>query len=1009
MKIDPDKLPPPKDPFRGILPFRLVDWRIFFERDRETERLVNLISMYPGVLLYGRSGTGKSSLLNAAVVPEALRRRYAPERIRVFPDPDQALVIERLRLREEDKNISAGNDSPNFLPSRFTIADNDQSVRLSCERFLEVLRAPSENFGLPLLIFDQFEEYITLFEEAASNPERFEAAQQARRKIEQLLRELLLGDSLPSKIVFAFRDDYLARLTALFGRIPDLMDHGVRLVAPGIELLHYIVRGPFTPSQERGIAAGQFGGELSEELAQKIENGIRTSQPSGLLNLSEVQTICLALWRNPKLGEELLRTKDAPAVLRRIIESEARASLKEFRWWDRARAIAVLSNLVTEDGTRNVIPDQILVSQTRRNPLLWVFRGDWGKFLRRLPNTGLVRRSLSSGTTYYYELTSEFLIPQIQKWQQKLRRRRQVILALICGFLVALPWSLWLRAKRAEQIATTEKQAAIDVIKWMGSQLWTGLAGTGKVDLLQMVNDREMQYLNEHPPRPDDLDTQLVMGWATYQKGSLLQMKGNLQRARELYDRGLQIFDKFHADKLKDADYLYFASVTKGELASIYVGQNDLEAAAKVYGDELRIIKEIDQEYPNNPLVQNQLSFAYTGLGDVMYYQGKLNVCMENYNSSLSIYEKLTQDAPTDFFCQQRFANSCINVANVLAEQGYLKKALSYYERSLAVAEKFVSGSSKSPYWRRVVSMSKSGIASILQQQGQFEAARKMYAEGLEISQALADEDPENDWWESNLSYSLREVGRALSDEGHLHESYDYCRRSFLKAKDLSEKDAKNAYWQHSRSAIQQMIADVLRQDGKLKDALNASQESLFILQQLEKKAPSNAVWQGSLSTTEQEIGDILLEQGKPEAALISYQDALVARQKLVDVDDGNASRKNDLSESYDKIGKIFLQRGDFSAALTNFGHALTIREGLEKLASDNDNAVWRADLGYSYFHTGLAQSKIEPNSKQQAQAVMTKGQDILRNLKERNALTAEQQKWLDEVESELGKAEKTR
>src|SRR5207302_7872948 len=98
MKIDPDRLPPPKDPFRGILPFRLLDWRIFFERDREMERLGNLISMYAGVLLYGQSGTGKSSLLNAALVPDALRRGRSPERIRIFPDPNQTLLIERIRL-----------------------------------------------------------------------------------------------------------------------------------------------------------------------------------------------------------------------------------------------------------------------------------------------------------------------------------------------------------------------------------------------------------------------------------------------------------------------------------------------------------------------------------------------------------------------------------------------------------------------------------------------------------------------------------------------------------------------------------------------------------------------------------------------------------------------------------------------------------------------------------------------------------------------------------------------
>ena len=60
MKIDPNDLPLPKEPYRGILPFRLLDWRIFLERDEEAEHLGNLVSMYSGVLLYGQSGAGKS-------------------------------------------------------------------------------------------------------------------------------------------------------------------------------------------------------------------------------------------------------------------------------------------------------------------------------------------------------------------------------------------------------------------------------------------------------------------------------------------------------------------------------------------------------------------------------------------------------------------------------------------------------------------------------------------------------------------------------------------------------------------------------------------------------------------------------------------------------------------------------------------------------------------------------------------------------------------------------------
>jgi hypothetical protein len=126
---------------------------------------------------------------------------------------------------------------------------------------------------------------------------------------------------------------------------------------------------------------GHFANELSEELAERIADGIRASKPSGLVNLSEVQTLCLALWRQPERRDELLRAADPPTVLQNIIESEAMDALNRLLPWDRVPAIALLSNLVTEEGTRDVVSEENAISETRRNPLMWLYRGDWTKLL----------------------------------------------------------------------------------------------------------------------------------------------------------------------------------------------------------------------------------------------------------------------------------------------------------------------------------------------------------------------------------------------------------------------------------------------------------------------------------------------------------------------------------------------------------------------------------------------------------------------------------------------------
>ena len=405
-------------------------------------------------------------MINAGLIPDALRQRRAPERIRVFPEPGRELYVERIQLQEDE--VGSKKNLPDYLPSRFTSSDDDERVTLSCEKFLEGLHMssnPDSELGVPLLIFDQFEELVTLFEESPNDKERFKDAREARKAIDRMLCELLLNDPIPFKIVFAFRDDYLARLAPLFSRIPNLMDQGVRMASLPVRVVKQIVRGPFvsSPDGDRGLP-GHFRNELSEELADKIAAGIQASKPSGLLNLSEMQTLCLALWRQPERRLQLLRSDNPDAVLQQIIESTAVASLKKLLPWDRVRALALLANLVTQEGTRNVVSEENLISETRRNPLMWVFPRDWRKLLKALPKkTGLLRSSLSSGTIYY-ELASEFLISWIQKRQRAFRTLALIVSGSISVALFAILVVLavlYVQLGFQKQIAENERKNAI--------------------------------------------------------------------------------------------------------------------------------------------------------------------------------------------------------------------------------------------------------------------------------------------------------------------------------------------------------------------------------------------------------------------------------------------------------------------------------------------------------------------------------------------------------------------
>ncbi|HYP53288.1 MAG TPA: hypothetical protein VEQ42_07085 [Pyrinomonadaceae bacterium] len=420
---EPAPPPVPELPYRGIEPFRYIDQRIFAARDEETWQLLSSVIIYRGVLLYGDSGAGKSSLVNAGLLAAARRDNFRPERLRVQPLLGREFKVERTPEQFPDR--------PPFLPSNLVAPGSEEDkalgVELSAEDLYERLKRAgdaragdgqtAERAPVPLLIFDQFEEFITLFEEAMRGGDEGAArardeAPEAQRRVLETLSRLLEDDTLPVKLLFVFREDYLAKLSLLFESRPELLDQYVRLLSPRVSQAAEIIRAPFEDPALReqflASAGGHEGGEITPELAGEIAAQLQERSEGGFVNLSELQIVCLKLWESA----------DPAAFYRQEAGGQIQKVLGEY-WSDTFErlpeelhdpAIALLGHMVTGSNTRNIVSEPDLKSREREQfaPAL-VERA-----LEELVARRLVRRE-PRHRIYFYEITSEFLVPWIQQ------------------------------------------------------------------------------------------------------------------------------------------------------------------------------------------------------------------------------------------------------------------------------------------------------------------------------------------------------------------------------------------------------------------------------------------------------------------------------------------------------------------------------------------------------------------------------------------------------------------
>jgi predicted nuclease with TOPRIM domain len=225
-----------QNPYKGLFPYAAEDEKLFFGREKETLDLLAMIKINQLVVLYGDSGTGKTSLINAKLFPELKRLYYFPIYIRLnYTNKSDPLTQVRQIIYNE---LSKWDDKvPQFLPS-LTLIEYAAKTSLF------------DGLVKPILFFDQFEELFTLgyknvkgalLNEMISQladlievrlpslNKRLQLVSEERYRNEDVNEDTCTENVLRFTVVFSLRQDFLGQLDDLRVKIPSLSTNRYRI------------------------------------------------------------------------------------------------------------------------------------------------------------------------------------------------------------------------------------------------------------------------------------------------------------------------------------------------------------------------------------------------------------------------------------------------------------------------------------------------------------------------------------------------------------------------------------------------------------------------------------------------------------------------------------------------------------------------------------------------------------------------------------------------------------
>lgn len=261
-------------PWPGLMPFTEEAHDFFHGRDAEVAELLRLIRRQPLTVLFGLSGLGKSSLLNAGLFPRLREEDFLPIYIRLDVLSEEPLAAQAMRVIAANAaahGVEAPGAAPGETPWEY-FHRRDADFWSARNRLLT-----------PVLVFDQFEELFTLGRHSAQVARRCRAFLEALADLVEgrppaevialLEKDPARGERLDFsratyKVLLSFREDYLADFEGLRGAMPSIMKGRLRLAR-------------MNGSQARAAILESGGHLVSEGVADRIIRFVASSRGRG--------------------------------------------------------------------------------------------------------------------------------------------------------------------------------------------------------------------------------------------------------------------------------------------------------------------------------------------------------------------------------------------------------------------------------------------------------------------------------------------------------------------------------------------------------------------------------------------------------------------------------------------------------------------------------------------------------------------------------------------------------
>jgi len=786
-------------PFRGLEAFEEQHAAIFFGRKISVDQLVQVVvsqvqAACAMVLVLGPSGAGKTSLVQAGLMP-ALKAGAAPADAGLAiashvqldcADMGQAGLLETLASVLLDAEIGDR-----------LLFENTSAVALA-QRLAQDLPGVIEQLQkqlptIQLLVFiDRFEAVFRL-------PH---IGEQERAVFINVLDQLARSGCL--LLILGCRNDFYPHLTAY----PALMSMKLRgghfdLTPPGSADIAQIIRHPAQVAQlrytvdERGegldellINAARSGPDTLPLLQYCLQELYRLRSAEGELSHATFHQMGGLEGAIGARAEQVIsalgpaQIAALPHVLSQLVlvaEDESTVSSRRVPW-------TALRNDAENKLVQALVDAHLFVSELqggapafgiaheallRRWPrvVAWIdehrqalqVRSRISAQAKRWQESGRKRDMLlPSGTqTNQARLLSKTAVLSLSPHEQTFinaslqsersgERLRLVIMCVVTG-LALLAGGLGLMARTSQSLAEQHRMEAEDLMSYILGEFVDKLRPLGKLDLLDTVSNRALTYLSDKS-KANDSNASLI------QRAKSLQLISEVKIARAdpagantALLAGRDILRRQLEKNPGDTALLKTAGENAFWLGQIHLDRKEWNEA-QIYFEEYRVHSDhLANAAPASADSWIEQSYAHNSLGSLALRRGNVGDAAREFALSVELKERALKLSPDDKSLIANLADSLSWLASAQMQLGQLTGSAALAGRELTLLQALSDANPNDTLWLKPLASAWLHQAEVKRALGDVSASATNLHAAHKLLQTIVAKDPSNRTWQKNL------------------------------------------------------------------------------------------------------------------------------------------------------------------------------------------------------------------------------------------------------------------